>query len=75
MYSIETPPTAVKYVCVSALLSDEELVAAKEERPDLIFKELTDQDVIKEIAEPDEDITVIGNEAVKTMAMPSIRLK
>ena len=35
---IQTPPTAIKFISVTDLMTDEELAAAKLERPDLIFK-------------------------------------
>jgi hypothetical protein len=57
---IQTPPWALKFISVTDMMTDEELVAAKLERPDLIFKlanELPDLTDLRDVTIPVEDIS------------------
>ena len=56
---IQTPPTAIKFISVTDMMTDEELAAAKLERPDLIFKLASEVNELHVSAEinPNEDVS------------------
>lgn len=61
---IKTPPSAKRFVQVTCLMTDEELLEAQLERPDLIFRKCEPEpvavQVVPEVEDLDKGITVRG---------------
>lgn len=67
---IETPPTAAKFIQVTALMSDAEIEQAKKERPDLIFR-IPDHMVVEHALQDELQGKEPEGESLTTMTIPA----